>query len=313
MLSSLLVVSGFHALVIAHDNASAWSNGGYSADPSNPDYGTHDWIAEGALGMQVREADFLSTYRTEILLGTEYPDNPDYIGDYYDHHVYYDSSGAPEDDVSASRASQKYSEALSGIAVGNLAEAARSIGAMTHYISDVGVFAHTMGSATDWGTEEHHSDYEQSMDARSAYLVFPYTSLQLGNKTAYDATLDLARKTTFGQGSIKANVWMDDNYDWESTEFVASADASLYESVLAVAAAVNHLLEEAGFGTPAPEPGEPAPNEDEGSGQDDSPTSPSGPDSNGLGVGILAVLAAGIVAAVAGTVLVLFRKTKGSQ
>ena len=28
---------------------SGWSNGGYSADPANPDYGTHDWIAEHAL------------------------------------------------------------------------------------------------------------------------------------------------------------------------------------------------------------------------------------------------------------------------
>lgn len=27
----------------------AWSNGGYSTDPSNPKYGTHDWIAERAL------------------------------------------------------------------------------------------------------------------------------------------------------------------------------------------------------------------------------------------------------------------------
>ena len=27
----------------------AWSNGGYSDDPSNPNYGTHDWIAEHAL------------------------------------------------------------------------------------------------------------------------------------------------------------------------------------------------------------------------------------------------------------------------
>jgi hypothetical protein len=27
----------------------AYSNGGYSADPSNPDYGTHDYIAQHAL------------------------------------------------------------------------------------------------------------------------------------------------------------------------------------------------------------------------------------------------------------------------
>ncbi|PIX32007.1 hypothetical protein COZ60_01450, partial [Candidatus Bathyarchaeota archaeon CG_4_8_14_3_um_filter_42_8] len=26
-----------------------WSNGGYSDDPSNPKYGTHDWIAQHAL------------------------------------------------------------------------------------------------------------------------------------------------------------------------------------------------------------------------------------------------------------------------
>jgi hypothetical protein len=25
-----------------------WSNGGFSADPSYPDFGTHDWIAQHA-------------------------------------------------------------------------------------------------------------------------------------------------------------------------------------------------------------------------------------------------------------------------
>jgi len=38
------------AWIIASDaEVSGWSNGGYSAAPANPDYGTHDWIAEHAL------------------------------------------------------------------------------------------------------------------------------------------------------------------------------------------------------------------------------------------------------------------------
>jgi len=27
----------------------SWSNGGFSVDPENPNYGTHDWIGEHAL------------------------------------------------------------------------------------------------------------------------------------------------------------------------------------------------------------------------------------------------------------------------
>jgi len=41
---SLLILSATVASKI-----SAWSNGGYSSDPSNPDYETHDWIAQHAL------------------------------------------------------------------------------------------------------------------------------------------------------------------------------------------------------------------------------------------------------------------------
>lgn len=38
----------FLTLVISLPGA-AWSNGGYSSDPTHPDYGTHDWIAQHAL------------------------------------------------------------------------------------------------------------------------------------------------------------------------------------------------------------------------------------------------------------------------
>src|SRR3989337_2173861 len=42
-------------------NGLAWSNGGYSDEPSNPDYGTHDWIAQHAL-------DWLPTEEKQYIL-----------------------------------------------------------------------------------------------------------------------------------------------------------------------------------------------------------------------------------------------------
>jgi hypothetical protein len=51
---------------------------------------------------------------------------------------------------------------------------------VTHYIADMGVFGHVMGSSTVWGAEIHHSDYEDYVGARTtiyssdfnAYLMF---------------------------------------------------------------------------------------------------------------------------------------------
>jgi len=36
------------AMLLPHSSY-AWSSGGFSSDPSNPKYGTHDWIAQHAL------------------------------------------------------------------------------------------------------------------------------------------------------------------------------------------------------------------------------------------------------------------------
>lgn len=238
---------------IAAPVAEGWGNGGYSSDPQAPDYGTHDWIADAALAMQTREVSFLtSTYHDEFLLGTEGPDNPAYIGDTANHHVYYYSSGALQDDSCAVRAAQMYQVALDYLLAGNLEDAAYSIGALAHYVSDVGVFGHTMGAGTDWGAETHHSDYEQAMDSLIQSLPHP-VGLPLENQEAYDATLELAREVTFGSGSIKPNTWMDGHYDWSDEAFRASAMASLSASVVAVAAVMNHLLTEAAASAPPPQ------------------------------------------------------------
>jgi len=50
----------------------AWSNGGYSEDPSNPDYGTHDWIAQHALEwLPASEKQYIEDNLAVYLYGTE--------------------------------------------------------------------------------------------------------------------------------------------------------------------------------------------------------------------------------------------------
>lgn len=233
---------------------SAWSNGGYSSDPANPDYGTHDWIADNALTVQVLDVAFLTTtYHSRYLLGTEAPDNPDYIGDSTNHHVYFYASHALQDDKSALRASEMYATALGHLVNGDGYNAAFDIGAMAHYVSDVGVFGHTMGIGTDWGAEVHHSDYENHVESMISSLAAP-SGIPLGDNDAYSATLALANDVTFGHSAIMSNVWMDGNYGWTEPVFLGSAMSSLNSSIAAVAAVINHLIIEAAPTTPPATP-----------------------------------------------------------
>ncbi|MBE0518233.1 MAG: hypothetical protein IH630_03265, partial [Thermoplasmata archaeon] len=104
MLLSTVIIA-----ILAFPVTEAWSNGGYSADQEDPDYGTHDWIADMALAMQTMDVAFLETsYHSLFLLGTEAPDNPEYIGDSTNHHIYFYSDGMLQDDICARRASQVY-------------------------------------------------------------------------------------------------------------------------------------------------------------------------------------------------------------
>lgn len=233
------------SLVLFCPGAQAWSNGGYSADQNNPDIGTHDWIAKRAVDIQTRDTTFLkTTHHSRYLLGTEAPDNPEFIGDTANHHVYFTSGHMLEDDASALRAASFYTAALASIRSGRSDLAAYDLGIMTHYISDVGVFGHTMGAHTDWGAETHHSDYESEFEARIDALPAP-AGMTLGNADAYNATLDLAEDITFGAGAIRPNTWMDSNYNWADETFFASAMASLNRSVAAVASVINHFMMEA--------------------------------------------------------------------
>ena len=136
--------------------AFGWSNGGFSHDPTNPKYGAHDWIAQHALNWQTPVHGMPSLPLEPYLYGTELPDNgeaPDGIGDTTKHHVYYFANGSLQDDVSAIRAQQEYNNAFNLFRAGDLIDAAKRLGVMTHYIADVAVFGHVMGASTDWGTE----------------------------------------------------------------------------------------------------------------------------------------------------------------
>jgi hypothetical protein len=113
-----------------------WSNGGYSADPSNPDYGTHDWIAEHALDwLPENEKAYIANNLATYLYGTELPDNwqaNDGIGDTMKHHVYFSANGTLEDDAAAVRAYESYTLTLSYLAAHDFVNASKHAGIMTH-------------------------------------------------------------------------------------------------------------------------------------------------------------------------------------
>ncbi len=255
------------AILSIASQSTAWSNGGYSADPSNPDYGTHDWIAQHALAwLPANEKAYVEANLAAYLYGTELPDNggaPDGIGDTTLHHVYYRSTGALQDDASAVRASEEYASALSYLRASNRPMAAKTAGIMSHYVVDIAVFGHVMGSSTDWGAEVHHSDYETYITDRMTgyassefdpYLVFDGA---LERVSAYDATLRIAHNTTFGNGGVtEACVWMDANYDWTNAVFRDSAGASLNRAVNVLADVLHTLAVDAA--SPGPDRVEPS-------------------------------------------------------
>ena len=100
--------------------AVGWSNGGYSANPASPDYGTHDWIADHALDwLPLAEKQWILDHKAAYLFGTETPDRSgcgDCFGDARTkHHVYYRKDGSLQDDAAATRAREVYNQALAAV------------------------------------------------------------------------------------------------------------------------------------------------------------------------------------------------------
>ena len=223
-LSGLTVTTVHFTLVFG------WSNGGYSDDPFNPKYGTHDWIAEHALDyLPSEEKQFILDNLAAYLYGTELPDNsqaPDGIGDTGKHHVYYFANGSLQEDDAAVRAEEEYEAAVAYVKAGDMVNAAKRLGVMSHYIVDVAVFAHVMGSETDWGSENKtlHSSYENYVNTQTNSYTDEFNSFlsfdgELTEISAYNATLMLAYDTTFDVDGNLTCVWMNQNYDWSNPTF----------------------------------------------------------------------------------------------
>jgi len=248
---SVLLVAGFGAAVV-----SGWSNGGYSADPTHPDYGTHDWIAEHALDwLPQQEKQFLLDNKASYLYGTELPDNnqaPDGIGDTANHHVYYSANGVLQDDAAAVRAREEYAKAVNAFNAGNRSEAVKRLGIVAHYIADMGVFGHLMGASTVWGAESHHSDYEDYVQTRTNNYQDEFNSFLIfdGNlslRVAYDAALTLAYDTTFDEDGGLTCVWMDTHYNWNDATFRNRAGESLNLAVNQVVDVLHTFSSEMGI------------------------------------------------------------------
>lgn len=230
-----------------------WSNAGYSDDPASPKYGTHDWIAEHALDWLPQvEKQFIIDNLQAYLYGTELPGNKessDHIGDTTKHHIYYFANGSVQDDSSADRAQKMYDEATNFYAVHDAAGTSKILGAMTHYIADVAVFAHVMNNKTCWGEAKHHDDYERDANESTnsyeaefnSYLAFDGV---LGNISAYDAALMVANDTTFDGAEDHTCLWMEQNYDWSNSTIRDRCGESLNLAVNLIADVLHKFYAE---------------------------------------------------------------------
>jgi hypothetical protein len=238
-----------------------WGNGGYSVDLNSPKYGTHDWIAEHALDwLPQTEKQFILENIAIYLYGTELPDNgnaPDGIGDTAKHHVYYFDNGTLQDDIGGVRAQQEYENALNLYKAGQVAEAVKHLGTMTHYIADLAVFGHVMGTGTDWGNEKHHSDYEDYVERRTNsynddFNIFLQFDGSLTTISAYEAAITLAYDTTFDVDGNLTCVWMDNNYNWSDPVFKNRCGESLNLAVNLIADVLHTFALETKHFVPVP-------------------------------------------------------------
>jgi hypothetical protein len=150
--------------------------------------------------------------------------------------------------------------ALNFLKAKDYVDAAKTAGAMTHYIADLAVFGHVMGSSTAWRAETHHSDYEDYVNTRTSSYSSSFTTYlsydgNLSILTAYDAALNIAYDTTFGGTNHLTCVWMDTNYNWNNAAFSGRCGQSLNLAVNDVADVLHTIYQEAApAATPATTP-----------------------------------------------------------
>ncbi|MDH5734098.1 MAG: right-handed parallel beta-helix repeat-containing protein, partial [Candidatus Bathyarchaeota archaeon] len=106
------------------------------------------------------------------------------------------------------------------------------------------------GAGTDWGTEEHHSDYETYVNQRTSsydadFNVYLSFDGELDLVSAYDAARELAYDTTFDVDGDLTCVWMDQNYNWSDSVFKDRCGESLNLAVNYLTNVLHTLYSEA--------------------------------------------------------------------
>jgi hypothetical protein len=249
----ILLVLCVSVLLLSVKPVWGWSNGGYSVNPSQPNYGTHDWIAQHALDyLPTQEKQYITDNLASYLYGTELPDNSqaaDGIGDTVKHHIYFKTDGSLQDGAAAQRANEEYQKALTYLKNKDCPNAAKTAGTMSHYIADVAVFGHVMGASTPWGTEKNHSNYEDYVNDKtetydSTFNTYLHYDGSLTIVYASDAAKNIAYDTTFGGSNGLTCTWMDNNYNWSNPTFSNHAGESLNLAVNTIADVLHTLYSE---------------------------------------------------------------------
>lgn len=261
--------------------AFAWDNGGKTTRYSNPNYGTHDWIAEEASKMlQDDKRGWIDKNMVYFILGTEAPDNyavakrvlgkksAKGYGDVVNHHNYYGEGDNLIDDSASRRAEQEYNKALDSLVSGDDARAAFYTGAMSHYISDTADWAHEIGiySLFEYGESPvKHEEFEKSVgktinavyfsDADHTSSVFEKYVVFDGvfdPKSAYDAARIVGLKTHKGtflsctqmEALLVMGKRKDGSYvdcDNWSKEYIDQTGASINSAVNNIADVLNEI------------------------------------------------------------------------
>jgi len=246
---SLCLLLGFLIFLTFLNYGNAWNNGNsgsaYAYTYINYDYednyGTHDWIADAALNalLNLNESkwNWLELRKEIYFVGTEAPDNSgvnmtlngeiiEGFGDTTYHHIYFFENGtiSHNEDDSAIRAKLCGDLADSCIEEEKLDQAAFYLGAMTHYIADVSMYAHVAENNVpphNVDFDEHHSTIEGYVQTRTNEYdnmeeFFKIFSVNIDNKKPYDVAIDLAWDTYYdpnpSESTIRNALWLHNNF-----------------------------------------------------------------------------------------------------
>ncbi|MBN1802473.1 MAG: hypothetical protein JW891_13260 [Candidatus Lokiarchaeota archaeon] len=240
-----LILLSIGALIAIIPFSRSFSSGSYAdnhfAYDFDMDFGTHDWIALNAINylkLKSNSYAWLSDRLEIVFLGTEAPDNAG-VNDVFDgenvkgfgdtslHHNYYKEDGSIvyEEDDSSSRARLMGQWASGNFSEGKLDLAAYYIGAMTHYISDLAVYAHIARNNVDpypsTDFDEHHAQYESYIQSRTndynnLFEFFSLRTFNYASQSPYDVSMSLGWDTYKDPNPAETTVrdakWMHDNF-----------------------------------------------------------------------------------------------------